>query len=81
MSTLITCDKCYKTYEMLDHHKCRASGFKSVESFPALRQDRRYRCEECGELCDPSHHEGAWNGDLLAKRDMRPVCPACESGW
>ena len=37
MSTLITCDKCHKTYEVLDHHKCIKShkGVGVIESLQA----------------------------------------------
>lgn len=40
------------------------------------RQDRRYRCEQCGELCDPAQHDGAYDGETL-----KPVCPDCEQSW
>ncbi len=40
------------------------------------RQDRRYRCAQCEELCDSEQHDGAYDCETL-----KPVCPSCEHSW
>ena len=40
------------------------------------RQDRKYRCAQCEELCDPLQHDGAYDA-----ANHKPVCPSCEGSW